>query len=664
MCGLTGYIDHRPATRQTREAIVSAMAQMLYHRGPDDGGAWVDAEAGVALGFRRLSIIDLSPLGHQPMVSASGRYVIVFNGEIYNFKDVKARLAQEGVTLRGHSDTEVLLEGVARWGARPAIAACEGMFAVAIWDRQERTLTLARDRIGIKPLYWGLTPDHVLLFGSELKALRRHPAWRGEIDRDAVALFMRYGYVPAPYSIYRDVWKLEPGTILTYRRGAEPTIERYWDVRQIAEMAQFDPVPGSDDDRVAMLEHLMQRSVKNEMVSDVPLGAFLSGGIDSSLVTALMQANSANPIKTFSIGFNTQGFDEARHAAAVARHLGTDHTELYVADADVRNVIPQLPVWYDEPFADSSQIPTFLVSRLAREHVTVALSGDGGDEMFAGYPRYRWARSLNRVISLLPNPARRVTGTLMSAVPNSVAGAVMTLLPANERPQRPGQSLKKLGRLLHGSAAGEFHREIVSIWNDPESVVHGAREPALSITDPQLALALPHLAERMMLTDLIIYLPDDILAKVDRASMAVSLEVRVPLLNHHIVELALRLPFNMKLRGNVTKWAMRQILYKYVPKELIERPKQGFMVPLDDWLRGPLREWLGDLIAPDPLRRDGYFDPDAIAMRWRDHCARNWDWGYALWNVAMFQSWLAQERVPANDPRPVPSVVQTAIAAV
>ncbi len=438
MCGLTGYIDQRPATRQTREAIVSAMAQMLYHRGPDDGGTWVDADAGVALGFRRLSIIDLSPLGHQPMVSASGRYVIVFNGEIYNFKDVNARLAQESVTFRGHSDTEVLLEAVARWGARPAIAACEGMFALAIWDRETRTLTLARDRAGIKPLYWGLT-DNVLLFGSELKALRRHPTWRREIDRDAVALFMRYGYVPAPYSIYRGVWKLEPGTILTYRPGVEPMIERYWDVRQIAETLRFDPVPGSDADRVAMLEHLMQRSVKNEMVSDVPLGAFLSGGIDSSLVTALMQANNANPIKTFSIGFNTEGFNEARHAAAVAQHLGTEHTELYVSDQDVRDVIPMLPVWYDEPFADSSQIPTFLVSRLAREHVTVALSGDGGDEMFAGYPRYRWARSLNRAIGLLPGPARRVAGTLMSAVPNNVAGAVMTLLPPNERPQRPGQ---------------------------------------------------------------------------------------------------------------------------------------------------------------------------------------------------------------------------------
>ncbi|MGH6980453.1 MAG: asparagine synthase (glutamine-hydrolyzing) [Stellaceae bacterium] len=651
MCGLTGYIDYRPATRQTREAVVSAMAQTLYHRGPDDGGAWVDAEAGAALGFRRLSIIDLSPLGHQPMVSSSGRYVIVFNGEIYNFKEIRSLLAQEGVVPRGHSDTEVLLEAIALWGERPAIAACEGMFALAVWDRQERKLTLARDRAGIKPMYWGMTQDGVMLFGSELKALRRHPSWRGEIDRDAVALFMRYGYVPAPYSIYRRTWKLEPGAMLTYRRGAEPKIERYWDLRTIAETAQVDPVPGTDADRVEMLEHLMLRSVKNEMVSDVPLGAFLSGGVDSTLVTALMQASSNRPIKTFTIGFNAEGFNEARHAAAVAQHIGTDHTELYVSDENVREVIPNLPIWYDEPFADSSQIPTHLVSRLAREHVTVALSGDGGDEMFGGYPRYRWARSLHRAIAPLPNTMRRGAGALMTAVPNSVASAVMTLLPKNERPKRPGQSLKKLGRLFAGSAAGDFHREIVSIWNNPECVVRGAHEPMLPMSDPELARTFPHIAERMMLNDMMIYLPDDILAKVDRASMAVSLEVRVPLLNHHIVEFAARLPFDMKLRGNVTKWAMREILYKYVPRDLIERPKQGFMVPLDDWLRGPLKHWIDDLVAPETLRREGYFDAEAIGARWQDHRNRAWDWGYALWNVAMFQSWLAHEREePPKEP--------------
>ena len=408
----------------------------------------------------------------------------------------------------------------------------------------------------------------------------------------------------------------------------------------------------------------MLRSVKNEMVSDVPLGAFLSGGIDSSLVTALMQTVSSRPTKTFTIGFHKEGFNEAGHAAAVAKHLGTDHTELYVSDEDVRDVIPNLPVWYDEPFADSSQIPTYLVSRLAREHVTVALSGDGGDELFCGYPRYRWGKMLHRAISPLPPPLRRGAGAMMSAMPNSLASGIMTLLPARERPKRPAQSLKKLGRLFSGSAAGEFHREIVSIWNDPEAVVLGAHEPALSLSDPALARIFPHMAERMMLNDSIVYLPDDILAKVDRASMAVSLEVRVPLLNHHIVEFAWRLPLRMKLRGNVTKWALREILYKYVPRELIERPKQGFMVPLDDWLRGPLSEWVGDLIAPDRLRRDGFFDPEVIGERWRDHRDHAWDWGYALWNVAMFQSWLEQEKQMPAAPSPLLSEQRPATATV
>jgi asparagine synthase (glutamine-hydrolysing) len=663
MCGLTGFVDFRPAPREARERIVAAMANTLIHRGPDDGGHWVDDEAGVALGFRRLSIIDLSPLGHQPMVSADGRHVIIFNGEIYNFKDIAARLAQEGVRLRGHSDTEVLVEAVARWGVAKAIAATEGMFAVALWDRGERRLTLARDRAGIKPLYWGMTPDGALLFGSELKALRRHPSWRGEIDRDALALLMRLGYVPAPHSIYRGVHKLPTGALLTYGRDDEPRIERYWDPVATVEAATSDPAPGSDAERVEMLDHLMRRSVANEMISDVPLGAFLSGGIDSSLVTALMQARSSRPVKTFTIGFRSEGFNEAVHAAAVAKHLGTEHTELYVSDESVREVIPNLPTWYDEPFSDSSQIPTYLVSRLAREHVTVALSGDGGDELFGGYPWYRWGRMLHRAISPLPNPMRHGAAALLSAMPNGIAATMMKLLPEKERPKRPSQSLKKLSRLLSGSATGEFHRQIVSIWDHPEQLVLGGREPATALSDPAIARGFPNLTERMMVTDLMVYLPDDILAKVDRASMAVSLEVRVPLLNHHIVEYAWRLPLSMKLRGNVTKWAMRQILYQHVPRELIERPKQGFTVPIDEWLRGPLAGWVSDLVAPEALRRDGFFDADAVTKRLNEHRSGNWDRGYHLWTVAMFQAWLAQEREVADRSVTVPNeVVRAAVA--
>jgi asparagine synthase (glutamine-hydrolysing) len=660
MCGLTGFVDFGPATREAREVTVAAMAETLRHRGPDDGGVWIDAEAGIALGHRRLSIIDLSPLGHQPMSSANGRHVIVFNGEIYNFKDLAARLRQAGVALRGHSDTEVLIEAVALWGSARAIAECEGMFAIAVWDRQERRLTLARDRAGIKPLYWGVMPGGTFLFGSELKALRRHPSWRGEIDRDALALFMRFGYVPAPRTIYQGVFKLETGALLDFARNAPPRITRYWDPTEMVSDALADPARETEAACIETLEQLMRRSVANEMVSDVPLGAFLSGGIDSSLVTALMQSLSSRPIKTFTIGFRSERFDEAVHAAAVARHLGTEHTELYVSDEAVRAVIPNLPTWYDEPFADASQIPTYLVSRLAREHVTVALSGDGGDELFAGYPWYRWGRRFDRAVGAWPLALRRGAGRLLSAVPNSVAGAAVGLLPARERPRDPAQSLKKLGRWLEGAATGDFHRQMKSVWEQPERLVARSREPETAMSDPALARAFPGIAERMMLADMMVYLPDDILTKVDRASMAVSLEVRVPLLNHRIVEYAWRLPLAMKLRGATTKWAMRQILYRHVPRQLIERPKQGFMVPLDEWLRGPLDEWIGDLVAPQTLRRQGFLDADAVARRLDEHRTGRRDWGYALWTVAMFEAWLAQEKSEGNPSPALPDSTKPA----
>jgi len=520
------------------------------------------------------------------------------------------------------------------------------MFAIAVWDRRDRRLTLARDRTGIKPLYWSLTEGGILSFGSELKALRRHPAWRQEIDRDALALFMRFAYVPAPFSIYRRTWKLEPGAMLTYTPGGEPCVEKYWDMRKIAASARLDPAPGSEAEQIEVLEQLMRRSIKNEMIADVPLGAFLSGGIDSSLVTALMQAESRRPVKTFTIGFHSGGFDEATHAAAVAKHLGTEHTELYVSDDSLREVIPYLPIWYDEPFADSSQIPTHLVSRLAREHVTVALSGDGGDELFAGYPRYRWGQWVDRAMAPMPGPMRRGLGAALNMLPDSAAEGMAALLPKRMRPKRPAQALKRLGQLFAESQPGEFYRQMVSVWTEPELLVPGAREPTIQFSDPSLSRAVPNIAERMMLIDTMLYLPDDLLAKVDRASMAVSLEVRVPLLNHYIVEYAWRLPLRMKLRGNITKWAMREILYRHVPKALIDRPKQGFTPPLDEWLRGPLRDWTGDLLSPETLRSDGYLDPAAVDARWREHREGQWNWGYSLWNVAMFQAWLAQERSP------------------
>ncbi len=649
MCGITGFLDTRPATRAAREAVLLAMAEALRHRGPDDGGSWVDAEAGIALAQRRLAIIDLSPTGHQPMMSADGRYVITFNGEIYNYRELAERLRQEGVSLRGRSDTEVLLEGVARWGLREALAASEGMFAFALWDRKTRALTLARDRLGIKPLYWGRRGS-LLFFGSELKALRRHPGWQPEIDRDALSAFMRFGYVPAPFSIYRQVQKLEPGTLLVLDGAGEQRIERYWDLRRQAALGSAHPALGSEAELLDELEQVLRRAVGNEMVSDVPLGAFLSGGIDSSLVTALMQAQSSQPIKTFTIGFEEDGFDEAKHAARVARHLGTDHTELYVADATAREAIPHLPVWYDEPFADSSEIPTQLVSRLARRQVTVALSGDGGDELFAGYTRYRWGERLRWMMAPIPAPLRRGAAAMLTALPDGVVRAAARALPPGRRPWLTEQRVKKLAGMLREDDLGGLYRCLVSQWPEPKGLVLGGEEPRGPVWGDALADEFPDFTQRMQVLDTLTYLPDDILTKVDRASMSVALEARVPLLNHRVVEFAWRLPPMMRLRGTTTKWALRQLLHRHVPRELVERPKQGFGVPLAAWLRGPLRDWADDLLNESALRRDGWLRPEFVTARWREHRMGSRDWSYGLWCVLMFQAWLAQAGTAAEAP--------------
>ncbi len=648
MCGITGFLEERPRTRAAREAIVTAMAATLRHRGPDDAGTWIDAEAGIALGHRRLSIIDLSASGHQPMITADGRYAVTYNGEIYNHAELAARLRQEGVRLRGRSDTEVLIEGVARWGIGETLAQCEGMFALALWDRATRRLTLARDRLGIKPLYWS-RQGGLFLFASELKALEAHPDWRPAIDRDALASFLRFGYVPAPRCIYRDTHKLEPGTMLTVSGAGEPRCERYWDLRRVAIEARRDAGGGSEEARLGELEQVLRRAVRNEMVSDVPLGAFLSGGIDSSLVTALMQAESARPVKTFTIGFTQAGYDEAQHAKRVAAHLRTDHTEFYVEEQAARDLIPQLPVWYDEPFADSSQIPTQIVSRLARGHVTVALSGDGGDELFAGYTRYRWARDLGRGFAAAA-PLRRGVGAALAAVPEAVVSAAMALVPARLRPTMPEQKLQKLVALLRLENAGALYRSLVSLWPEPERLVPGASEPRGVVWDESLARDFPDLAERMMLLDALTYLPDDLLTKVDRASMSVSLEVRVPLLNHRVVEAAWRLPMAMKLRGGSTKWALRRILYRHVPQALIDRPKQGFSVPLAAWLRGPLKDWAEALLAPAALAGTAGIEPAPIVARWHEHRAGRRDWSQSLWAVLMLQTWLAERKQPRYVP--------------
>ena len=624
------------------------MTSALAHRGPDDSGIWTDAEAGIALGHRRLAIIDVSPLGHQPMSTADGRYIVTYNGEIYNYDVLAAHLRQAGVIFRGRSDTEVLIEAFARWGVRETLAECEGMFAIALWDRETRSLTLARDRLGIKPLYWS-NSDGRFFFASELKALHRHPDWRPAIDPAAITSFLRFGYVPAPHSIYRDTYKLEPGTLLTVSGENEPHIERYWDLRGIA--AQRQPAsPGDELDQLAELDTVLRRAVRNEMVADVPLGAFLSGGIDSSLVTALMQTQSPRPVRTFSIGFAQEGYDEAGHAKRVAAHLGTEHTEFYVEDEVARAVIPHLPEWYDEPFADSSQIPTQVVSRLARQHVTVALSGDGGDELFGGYTRHRLAEQAETTRTLVPQPLRRVVGYAIDKLPPATTAATLRWLPGRLRPVHGEQKLAKLAALIGEADAEAVYRRLVSLWPEPERLTPGVSEPQGLLWDKHIAALCPNVAERMMLLDALTYLPNDILTKVDRASMAVALEVRVPLLNHRVVELAWRLPLSMKLRRGTSKWALRQLLYRHVPAALIDRPKQGFSVPLAAWLRGPLACWADDLLSPAALAGNGFLAPAPIVQRWREHRRGTRDWSQSLWAVLMLQSWLAHERQRATAP--------------
>lgn len=649
MCGIAGFWS----TGALPDAgVLARMADTLVHRGPDDAGGWVDESAGIGLAHRRLSILDLSPAGHQPMVSASGRYVIVFNGEIFNHLELRATL--ESFTLpsqgggnkggwRGHSDTETLLAAFESWGVEATLKKCVGMFAFALWDRETRTLTLARDRLGEKPLYYGWQKG-VLLFGSELKALKAHPAFVGEIDRDALTLFLRHSAIPAPYSIYQGIHKLPPGTFLQLHAGqkdARPVA--YWSVLSVAEAGQRNLFRGGDTEAVAELERLLGQAVGGQMLADVPLGAFLSGGIDSTTVVALMQAQSARPVKTFTIGFNETGYNEAEHAHAVARHLGTEHTELYVIPQDAMDVIPSLSAIYDEPFADSSQIPTCLVSRLARQHVTVNLSGDGGDELFGGYNRYFWARNIWRKLGWMPRPLRAAVAGVLTTVPpaswNTAFQKLERWLPARLRYANPGDKLHKVAEILAVRSPEEIYLGLVSHWKNPAQLVPGSHEPLTLLTDPAYRADLPGFEHRMMYLDTVTYLPDDILTKVDRAAMSVSLETRVPLLDHRVVEFAWSLPLHMKIRHGQGKWLLRQVLYRHVPQAMMERPKMGFGVPIDQWLRGPLKPWAEALIEPDRLRREGLFDPAPIQRKWLEHQAGARNWSYYLWDVLMFQAW-------------------------
>ena len=645
MCGLTGIWRPGGVSAVEAKSTATAMAQRIAHRGPDDSGVWIDTDAGLALAFRRLSILDLSPAGHQPMVSASGQYVIVFNGEIYNYLQLRRELEGQGaVAWRGHSDTETLLAGFEAWGVEATLKKTVGMFAIALWDRAERTLYLARDRMGEKPLYYGWQND-VFLFGSELKALRAHPAFRGEIDRDAITLLLRHNCIPAPYSIYQGIRKLLPGTylkILLGQRDGEPV--PYWSLREVVEQGQAQPFSGSESEAVTALETHLLEAIGLQMIADVPLGAFLSGGIDSSTIVALMQAQSSQPVKTFTIGSHQEGYNEAEHAKAVARHLGTEHTELYATPNDAMNVIPRLPTLYDEPFSDSSQIPTFLVSQMAKQHVTVSLSGDAGDELFGGYNRYSWASSISRM-GRIPPPLRKLAAAGLTAFSprawDRLYSSVSELLPARLRMALPGDKAHKLADLLAGGGSPEeIYRGLVSHWKDPANVVIGATEPSTTLTAKSNWPTMHGFEQRMMYLDAISYLPDDILVKVDRAAMGVSLETRVPYLDHRVVQFAWQLPLSMKIRQGQGKWLLRQVLYKYVPKELMERPKMGFGVPIDSWLRGPLRDWAEDLLNESRLRQEGFFNSLPIRKMWAEHLSGHRNLQYPLWDVLTFQAWL------------------------
>ena len=657
MCGIAGQFVS-PSSHQTLDlaATTATMVNRLASRGPDGIGLWQDDAMGICLAHRRLSVLDRSQAGHQPMVSADGRYVIAFNGEVYNHIDLRKEIEESLIascyemgapSWRGHSDTEVMLAAISQWGVVEATKRFVGMFAFALWDRAERQLYLVRDRIGEKPLYYGWV-GRTLLFGSELKALRAHPSWQGTLDRDVLALYLRFNYIPAPFSIYKDIRKLEPGCIARIdhtRMSGQAELQKYWSLQEVVTRQRFT---GTVEAAVEQAEEILSRSVRQQMIADVPLGAFLSGGIDSSLIVALMQKQSAHPVRTFTIGFHETSFNEAEHAAAVARHLGTQHTEFYVTPQDALDVIPLLPALYDEPFADSSQIPTYLVAKLTRQCVTVSLSGDGGDEFFGGYNRYFWGERIWNLIKALPLGARKIAANALCMLSppgwDQLFSTVSFVLPKRLGYMAPGDKVHRIAGLLGARSANEVFLDLISLWNGVNLVPH-SRPQLTAVTDPAQWPEGLDFAEFMMYMDARSYLPDDIMVKVDRATMGVSLEARAPFLDHRVAEFAWSLPRNFKVRHGQGKWLLRQILYKHVPRELIDRPKMGFGIPIDRWLRGPLREWAEALLDESRLRNEGYLDAEPIRRKWVEHLSGRRNWQYHLWGILMFQAWLEQEKV-------------------
>lgn len=647
MCGICGYLEPgRKSYRAELEHSVCLMALAIRHRGPDDTGFWTSPGSGIAFGFRRLAILDLSANGHQPMMSANNRYIIIYNGEIYNYMSLRMNLEQKGHRFNGHSDTEVMLAAFCEWGVMEAVKHFNGMFAIALWDKQEQLLHLIRDRIGVKPLYYGWNQSN-FYFSSELKAIRAHPSFQAEIDQYAMGQFFRYSYVPSPNSIYRGIYKLSPGSILTINveNPKEPAVpEFYWKIDPVGNNGANGIYKGNDEEALTELEVLLKESVRLRMIADVPLGAFLSGGVDSSTVVALMQAQSARPIKTFTIGFQEERYDEAGHAKAVAEHLGTDHTELYVTPQEAMAVIPKLPHIYDEPFADSSQIPTFMVSNLARKEVTVSLSGDGGDELFLGYNRYRWAQKIWKSVGWLPQSSKAWLSKLIQDVPatrwDSMYDKAARFMPHKLQVPQFGDKIQKLATLLDKETPGAIYDRLVTFWENPTDLIASTGLKPFPQLDFNGFGGKQAFGEWMSWLDIHTYLPDDILVKLDRASMAASLEARVPLLDdHRVVEFATRLPYSMKYKNGKSKWLLRKLLYKYVPVDLVERPKMGFGVPIDRWLRGPLRPWAEELLDPRQMDNQGILKSRPIQDKWREHLSGSRNWQYHLWNILMFQAW-------------------------
>lgn len=652
MCGIAGFLDPN-ASRVEMGRVVDKMTAVLAHRGPDDTGRWLDEAAGFALGHRRLSILDRSRKGRQPMVSSDNQYVVAFNGEIYNFPALRGALQARGSVFRSQCDTEVLLEAIRDWGVERALQRLNGMFAFALWDRQARALYLARDRLGEKPLYYGWS-GKAFVFASELKAFHEHPSFDAAIDREALSLYFQHKYIPAPRSIYSGIRKLLPGTLLEI---TDPTSSRvtspwtYWSLSDVVDRATEDPFSGTDEEAIDELDVLLQDSVRMRMIADVPIGGLLSGGIDSSTVVAMMQRSSDRPVKTFTVGLQNSGFDESRDAALVAQHLGTDHAEMIVTADDALEIIPKLSTIYDEPFGDSSQVPTALISQLARGSVTVGLSGDGGDELFGGYNRHSWGPRLWSTVGWMPIPVRRALAGALSSFTPAQWLQLVELLPRRFQPRTPHDKLPKLIDALVAPDPQAMYTSLVSHWKQDDTPVLGVASRPKNGSKEARGRSFADLSELFMYLDGITYLPDDILTKVDRASMAASLELRVPFLDHRVVEFAWQLPLSAKIRRGESKWLLRQVLHRYVPDALVSRPKMGFGIPIGEWLRGPLRGWAEDLLSEARLRSEGVLDPVPIRGKWTEHLAGKRNWQYHLWDVLMFQAWLdhwSPVRLPAG----------------